>query len=229
MLQHVLIDIFLTVKLAQPCTADGTYFEGPVVPNPEPVRPPDATPSNDWAPFPDRLAFDWAHYHFVRLQSSESDIAVGLDLWCATVIKHDSEHRVDDHVPWRDAQDLYQMLDSIQAGGVAWKTYKFRYTGPKPSTPPQWMNTTYELNTRDVLVVLEQQLATTEFHGQCDYVPYEEFNYFGDRVLSNLMSAAWANREAVRFFFGYDSLYLFNKCRTRLPRTYLHMVPCLYR
>lgn len=112
---------------AQPCTADGTYFEGPVVPNPEPVRPLDATPSNDWAPFPDRLAFDWAHYHFVHLQSSESDIAVGLDLW--------------------DVQDLYQMLDSIQAGGVAWKMYKFRYTGPKPSTPPQWMNTTYELNT----------------------------------------------------------------------------------
>jgi len=83
----------------------------------------------------------------VRLQSSESDIAVGLDLWHVTVIKHASEHHADDHVPWRDAQDLYQMLDSIQAGGVAWKTYKFHYTGPKPSMPPQWMNTTYELNT----------------------------------------------------------------------------------
>jgi Plavaka transposase len=188
--------------------ADGTFLSEPV-PVPEPIQPLDATPENKWAPFPDRLAFDWAHYHFVRLQSSEETIATGLDLWRATVIKHAAEHRADGHVPWRDAQDLYRLLDSIQAGAVGWKTYKFRYTGPKPQTPPLWMEATYELNARDVLVVLEQQLATTEFNGQCDYVPYAEFDRSGHRILSNLMSASWANREAVKISLKDSYIYTY--------------------
>lgn len=100
-------------------------------------------------------------------------------------------------IPWRNARDLYATIDSIKAGSVGWKTYKFRYHGPKPSTPPQWMEETYELNTRDVLTLLEQQLQTPEFDGKIEYSPYEEYNSAGDRVYSNLMSAAWANREAV--------------------------------
>ena len=38
------------------------------------------------------------------------------------------------------------------------------------------MEETYELNAHDVLHVLEQQLATSDFDGQTDYIPYQEFN-----------------------------------------------------
>jgi hypothetical protein len=123
------------LHLARLCTADGTFLEEPI-PEPEPVQPLDTTPENLWAPFPDRLACDWAQYHYVRLQSSEDKIHEGLDLWRATVIKHESKHPVTNHVPWRNTQDLYKTLDSIKAGAVGWKTCKFRYTGPKPHTPP---------------------------------------------------------------------------------------------
>ncbi|KAG5634671.1 hypothetical protein H0H81_001138, partial [Sphagnurus paluster] len=58
------------------------------------------------------------------------------------------------------------------------------------------MEETYELNTRDVLLVLEQQLATSDFNGQTDYIPYQEFDANGDCVYSNLMSGHWAYREA---------------------------------
>jgi hypothetical protein len=109
------------------------------MPEPEPIQPPDTMPDNDWAPFPDILTFDWAQYHFMCFQSSEGEIAEGLDLWHATIIKHASEHRSNGHVPWSGAQDLYKTLNSIQAGTVGWKTYKFYYTRPKPQTPPQWM------------------------------------------------------------------------------------------
>ena len=120
---------------ARPCAADGSFLKEPV-PEPEVIRLPDATPSNNWAPFPDRLAFDWAQYHFVCLQSSAGEITEGLDLWHATVIKHASEHCADGYVPWSDAQDLHKTLNSIQAGTVGWKTYKFNYTGLKPQTLP---------------------------------------------------------------------------------------------
>lgn len=144
-------------------------------------------------PFRDRLEFDWAYYHFVRLQSSQSEILTGLDLWRATVIKHGS----DADVPWHNTHDLFKTIDSIRAGEASWKGYAFSYSGPKPHTPPQWMEEVYELNTRDVLTVLEQQLVTTDFDGQFETTPYQEFNAQGDRVYSNLMSGHWAYREAV--------------------------------
>jgi len=144
------------------------------------------------------LAFDWAHYHYVQLQSSKSDILEGLDLWSATVIKHESTHKctVED-VPWSSTDALYKTIDVIQASDAPWKTYKFLYTGPKPSTPPAWMEETYELNMRDALLLLEQQIATFEFDSQADYVPYQEFDTKGDHIYSNLMSGDWASCEAV--------------------------------
>jgi hypothetical protein len=107
----------------------------------------------------------------------------------------------EDHsVPWRNADDLYQTIDCIQDGDAPWRSYKFTYTGPKPVNPPRWMEETYELNARDALLVLEQQLDTPDFHGEVNYAAYMEFNAKGDRVYSNFMSAHWVSREAVSFF-----------------------------
>ena len=184
------------LHVARPCAADGSFLNKPI-PDPTPL-PPYTTSDNPWAPFPDRLAFDWARYHYVQLQSSAHDIHEGLDLWRATVIKHESEHGQCDEVPWGSADELYATIDSITTGGVAWKTCAFQYTGPKPPTPPQWMEKTYKLNLRNVLTVLEQQMASTEFNGQFEYTPYEEYDCKGDWVHSHLMSAYWASREAVQ-------------------------------
>ena len=38
------------------------------------------------------------------------------------------------------------------------------------------MEETYELTTRDTLLLLEQQLATSDFDKQTEYVPYQEFD-----------------------------------------------------
>ena len=165
---------------------------------------------NPWTPFRDRIEFDWAYYHYVRLQSSKSDIAEGLELWRATIIKHASERSAAEDVPWRNADDLYKTIDSIQAGDAPWKCYQFSYDGPKPPVPPRWMEETYELNTRDVLLVLEHQLNTADFDGQTDYAPYQEFNPEGDRVYSNLMSGHWTFRQAVCFFLFCRSISLAN-------------------
>ena len=59
------------------------------------------------------------------------------------------------------------------------------------------MEETYELNARDVMVVLEHQLADPAFAGQFETTPYEEYDHAGDHVYSNLMSGHWAYEEAV--------------------------------
>jgi hypothetical protein len=144
---------------------------------------------------------------------------MGLDLWRATVIKHESEHKLCEGVPWRSTDELYRTIDSITAGNVSWKTHQYHYVGPKPLMPPQWMEKTYELNVRDVLAVLEQQVGSTEFDGQFEYTPYEEYDPQGDRVYSHLMSAYWANREAVCFLFQgiFIRLYEVSEYHRRRP------------
>ncbi|KAF9471433.1 hypothetical protein BDN70DRAFT_820001, partial [Pholiota conissans] len=95
-------------------------------------------------------------------------------------------------VPWKNPEELYNIIDSMQVGEAPWRTYIFVYSGPKLPIPPRWMEEPYELNTRGVLTVLEQQLDT-----QFEYTPYQEFDGRGDRLYSNPMSGHWPWREAV--------------------------------
>ena len=105
-------------------------------------------------------------------------------------------------MPWNSAKELYDTIDSIQASNTPWKTYNFTYKGPKPDgAAPQWMEQEYELNMRDILAVVEQQLATSEFDGKFDYTPYQEFGPNGERVWLNLMSGHWAWKQGVSSFY----------------------------
>ncbi|KAJ7026200.1 hypothetical protein C8F04DRAFT_1298099 [Mycena alexandri] len=143
-----------------------------------------------WAPFESRTEFDFAHFHFVRLQSSADEIDRALDLWTASVLKHGEQ------APWRNAQQLYDTIDEIQHGVMPWRVYQITYTGPRPPVAPKWMTETYELCTRDSRLVLQQQLATPEFKDKIDYSPYRQFDGDGKRVWSNLMSGDWAWKQA---------------------------------
>ena len=115
----------------------------------------------------------------------------------------DIDSRDLDEVPWRNARDMYNTIDSIKVSGVDWMTHRLSYSGPRPSgTAPRWMRESYELNLRNLFSVFEGQLASKEFNGQFEYTPYEEYDKDGFRVYSNLMSGNWAFREAVCISFS---------------------------
>lgn len=44
-----------------------------------------------------------------------------------------------------------------------------------------------------------EQLEGGDFDGECECVPYAEYDENGERVMSNLMSGQWGNNEAVTF------------------------------
>jgi hypothetical protein len=71
--------------VALPCYKDGKFLHQHAQPLP-PVAP-NMTEYNAHHLFKDRLAFDWAHYHFTELQSSTREINKGLDLWLASTLK----------------------------------------------------------------------------------------------------------------------------------------------
>jgi hypothetical protein len=134
----------------------------------------------------------------VELQASEKQIGKGLEIWAANLIKASKSAEGDD-VPWRSTEEFYQTIDSIQAGSAPWTTHRLKYNGPRPANgpAPQWMDQDYDLNTRNILQVLELQLSNTDFDGHFDYTPYIEFNPEQQRVWSNMMSGDWAYEEAV--------------------------------
>ena len=155
-------------------------------------RPLDATPKNAFHPFEDRLAFEFADYHFSQQQSSKASIDRALLLWMAQSAKNGH-----DDVPWKSARDVYDTIDQIKQGDNPWKAVSFCYQDPLPQNPPKWMTKKFVLVTRNIRSLLHEQIACTDFHGHWDYTPYREFDSTGNRVWSNLMSAEWAAKQAV--------------------------------
>jgi hypothetical protein len=169
---------------------------------PQPSAPLDATPENPYHPFEDRLAFEFADFHFSEQQTSEGHINRALELWTAQAAKSCS-----DDVPWKSASDMYATIDRVQQGSNPWKATTFRYQGALPRNPPKWMIQGYELMSRDIRSILHTQIACTDLNGHWDYVPFMEFDGSGDRVWTNLMSGEWVAKQAV----GFSSFFLSSK------------------
>lgn len=182
----------LITEIAKPCNNRGEYLLPYTRPQ-APPNPPDGAATNPWNPFKSRIEFDFAHYHFVEVQSSARLINKALDLWTATVVEFGGD------APWKKSEELYATIDTIQHGNSPWKEYRIRYQGPRPrGTPPKWMTQTYELCARDTQQVLHHQLETTQFKDKISMTPYRQFDGNGQRTWSNLMSADWAWTQAVR-------------------------------
>ncbi|KAF8149101.1 hypothetical protein B0H34DRAFT_791595 [Crassisporium funariophilum] len=175
---------------ALPCNINGTFL--PPSTQPPPCAAPNVTENKCWHPFEDRLAFDWAYYHFVELQSSACKIGKGLDLWLAERLKAGN----DTPLPWSKADDMYETIDSIQEGDAPFITVELNYNGPLGDRPPKWVTQSYELCLRDSRRLLHNQLATTDFNNQFNPKPYRQFDSKGDRIWSNLMSGDWVWNEA---------------------------------
>ncbi|KAF8824765.1 hypothetical protein HHX47_DHR7000221 [Lentinula edodes] len=159
-------------------------------PPPPPPPVPEAHTAESWFPFSDRVEFDFAHLHFVHLQSSAAEIKLALDMWAAqTLVVADS----CENQRWMDANQLYRTIDDIDDINVPWETFKIEYQGPRPPTPPAWMMQKYTLLIRNIQTLFHHQMRMKDFDDTCfNKVPYRQFNKRGERIRSNIMSADWA-------------------------------------
>ena len=91
-------------------------------------------------PFRNRVEFEAAEFLFCKDQMSASHIDALLDLWAATLEKH------NDHPPFANHRDLYQTIDSIPLGDVPWQSFAVKFCGDKPDVNvPPWMNGSYDV------------------------------------------------------------------------------------
>jgi hypothetical protein len=82
------------------------------------------------------VAFDFTNYHFAKVQTSRPKINQALDHWLALIIQAGGKSASH---PWKKAEEMYEIIDSIQEGGAPWKTINFHYSGKLPEAPPKWM------------------------------------------------------------------------------------------
>ncbi|KAJ3994076.1 hypothetical protein F5050DRAFT_1576335 [Lentinula boryana] len=162
-----------------------------------PAQPPSPPPlphtEEAWSPFGNRVEFDFAYLHFVRLQSSEAEINLALDMWKAQVLAAGGD---PDSVPWQRTRHVYDTIDAIDDINVRWTTLDIEYHGPRPPTPPAWMNQKYRVVLRDIRQLFHRQMAMKDWDKIFNKVPYRQFNSQRKRVRSNLMSADWAWAQA---------------------------------
>lgn len=202
---------------ARPCDVHGNYLDEFAAPAP-------GVPEPTFGPFKTRVNWDFAHYHFVEEQSSAPAVKKALNIWAASLVEHGLDASA---VPWTTAEQLYADIDAITEGSARWLTYHFRYRGLLPENPPKWMTDTYELVTRDTFELAQTQLSDVQFKGRLNHTPYRQFQPDGQRVWSNLMSADWAWKQAVRYLPSFPTLISENIYRTRSVRCRRTKASCL--
>lgn len=180
---------YLTSVTARICDEHGNWIP---TNSPPPLR--HDPPLGDWGSFESRTHFELAEFLYKENQMSAGNIDKLLGLW--------SDHGAStkSSAPFANHQDLYSAIDSIPVGDVPWESFKLKYNGALPETgeTPGWMEDTHVVWFRDPSKLIENLLSNTDFDGEFDYMPYQEYDDTGNHRYQHFMSGNWAWRQAVR-------------------------------
>ncbi|KAH7904477.1 hypothetical protein BJ138DRAFT_991301, partial [Hygrophoropsis aurantiaca] len=172
---------------ARPCDSIGNFLPDGIAPPPFTTKPPD-----DWTPYRNRLEFELAEFLFTKNQMSAGGIDALLELWGASLIKH------DDSPPFANHRDLYNVIDSTRLGHVTWERFATKYSGEVPDENiPPWMLEEFEVWYRDPREIVRNMVANPDYVKDIDHRPFREFSVEGDiRQYHDFMSGDWAWQQA---------------------------------
>ncbi|KAG1855607.1 hypothetical protein F4604DRAFT_1883237 [Suillus subluteus] len=168
------------------CDANGAFIDQDAPPPPHTDAPP-----TDWTPYDNRVEFETVECLFTRNQMSARQIDTLLNLWAATLIKH------NDAPPFANHRDMYATIDATPLGDTPWKSFTLCYNGAKPEQDvPPWMNGQYDVWYRDPLEMTRGILANCDFDGGIEYSPYHDYTTEDKQYWKNFMSGDWAWKQA---------------------------------
>ncbi|KAG1838891.1 hypothetical protein F4604DRAFT_1885392 [Suillus subluteus] len=168
------------------CDANGAFIDQDAPPPPHTDAPP-----TDWMPYDNCVEFETAEFLFTRNQMSARQIDTLLDLWAATLIKH------NDAPPFANHRDMYATIDATPLGDTPWKSFTLCYNGAKPEQDiPPWMDGQYDVWYRDPLEMTRGILANCDFNGGIEYSPYCDYTTEDKQYWKNFMSGDWAWKQA---------------------------------
>ncbi|KAI6095577.1 hypothetical protein EDD16DRAFT_1691590 [Pisolithus croceorrhizus] len=153
------------------CDSNGQYID----PN-SPPPPLFERSSNDWGPYGSQLWFETMEFIFQEAEMSVSKIDKLCHLW-----GHSSS---GGQPPFTDHKELYKTINAME----------LKYNGEQPADNIlPWMDKVYEYWFHDPLSLVENILANSEFHGEFNYSPYQDFTAGNSKQrFENFMSGDWA-------------------------------------
>jgi len=156
---------------------------------------------NDFSPFPDQRAFEFADLLYSKVQCSEPHIDRFCDILSAYICRKCHLDSDDPDNPPASSKDVYEMIDDITEGDVPWECFKLSYEGdvePNDTTP--WKRDEYEVWYRNPRDVLHSMLGNRAFEDKMDLRPKIVRDRKGRRLYFDLMSGDWAWNTAVSIF-----------------------------
>ena len=162
-------------------------------------------------PYRNRTEFKAAHFIFCQAKMSMRNIDTLLDLWAATLLKH------DDTPPFANHADLFNTIDSTPLGDVPWQTFPLNYNWEVPDGAPSWMTSAHDVWFRDPRLVVRNMIDNPNYGDQFDSAPTQTFNSKGHCQYQDFMTGDWVWEEAVCFYYyvihflSYNS-YLGSDC-----------------
>lgn len=143
------------------------------------------------------MQFEVCELLYLKNEMSQAHVDKLMELWAASFL----QEGLDTGTPFRNHVEMHDLIDSIHHGDAPWYSFKIKYSGEIPeANPPKWMTDTYEVCARDVNLVVANLLKITDFDGEFDYIPYEEFSASGEQQFCNYFSGGLARKHAVSPF-----------------------------
>ena len=101
------------------------------------------------------------------------------------------------------SKDLYDTIDSMELGDIAWQAFTVEYNGEIPDSEeiPPWKRKLYEVWFQDPLKVAEGQIANKDYAYKMDHAPKHIFSSVQKCQYSDFMSGNWAWEQAVQDSF----------------------------
>ena len=177
----------------RPCDQQGNFL-------PQDARPPARDLVEDYTPFENRPAFEFAELLFKRIQASKGNID---DLLRSLAAYNVTQNGAD--APFDSADDLLATIDTIPYGDAPWESFSVRYTGAVNEDSPSWKRAEFVVHCRNARTVAHNIIGMEELDGKFDITPYQEYLPDGSVCYSNLMSGEHAYTQAVCFFHRLPS------------------------
>jgi len=156
---------------------------------------------------------------------SAGDINTLLNIWTSTLATHGAEP------PFRNADELYNTIDSTPLGDIPWEDFTVTYDGDTPDDARlPWMDAEYEAWFRNPEWLVRNMLLNPDFKDEFDCAPFHEYDKDGNHRFHNFMSGDWVWKQGVRDIFIYIYISIANHIfRTSLPRIQRRMGQCSSR
>ena len=129
--------------------------------------------TEDWSPYQNRIAFETAQFLFRQAKMSTRNINTLLDLWAATLLKH------NDTPPYANHTDLLDTIDYTPLGDVPWQSFSLNYNGEFPDDAPSWMTLTFNVWFRDPHLVAKKIIGNPDYGNQFNSAPTWVFDSKG--------------------------------------------------